>query len=90
VERRVAAVTPRATPIAGWAAISPLPPIISTRIGTTPIQMARPARSPVSVGAASLRHGYNVATRSGFEEGNRKSDCVTIRGNKQGGGGQRA
>src|ERR1700677_1702341 len=54
VERRVAAVTPRATPIAGWAAISPLPPIISTRIGTTPIQMARPARSPVSVGAAPV------------------------------------
>jgi hypothetical protein len=45
-----------------------------------------PRRSPVSVGAASLRHGYNDANWSGFEDGNRKSDCVTIRGNKQGGG----
>jgi hypothetical protein len=54
VERRVAAVTPRATPVAGWAAVPPSPPIISTRIGTTPIQMARPARSPVTVGAAPV------------------------------------
>jgi hypothetical protein len=54
VERRIAAVTPRATPIAGRAAISPSPPIISTRIGTTPIQMARPAGSPVSVGTAPV------------------------------------
>jgi hypothetical protein len=33
---------------------------------------------------------YNEIIWSGFEDGNRKSYCVTIRGNKQGGGSQRA
>jgi hypothetical protein len=54
VERRVAAVTPRAMPIARRAAISPTGTPVAAWIGTAPIQMARPTRSPVTVGAAPV------------------------------------
>jgi hypothetical protein len=87
VKRRVAAVTLTGHANSRVGSHFPTGNHQSSRLDTAITEpMARAARPTTQAWATSVRHGYNVATRSSFQDGNRKGDCVMIRGNKQGGG----